>query len=96
MPVLNEYNFGGFLIFKGVRPFIDGRADMYGDKFLEDYAELIQPNRARIVQTLEQRGIQWVIVGASSSIRAVMEALSGWSLLYADKVAAVYSRTAAP
>ena len=41
MPVLNEYNFGGFLIFNGVRPFIDGRADMYGDKFLEDYAELI-------------------------------------------------------
>jgi hypothetical protein len=96
MPVLNEYNFGGFLIFNGVRPFIDGRADMYGDKFLEDYAELIQPNRARIAQTLEQRGIQWVIVGASSSIRAVMEALSGWSLLYADKVAAVYSRAAAP
>jgi hypothetical protein len=51
---------------------------------------------ARVVQTLEQRGIQRVIVGASPSIRAVMEALSGWSLLYADTVAAVYSRTAAP
>ncbi len=36
-PVLNEYNFGGFLIFNGVRPFIDGRADMYGDKFLDEY-----------------------------------------------------------
>ncbi len=95
-PVFNEYNFGGFLIFHGVRPFIDGRADMYGDKFLAEYVELIHPNRERVVQTLEQRGIQWVFVDAASPIWAVMETLPGWRLLFADKVAAVYSRTAAP
>ena len=93
-PVLNEYNFGGFLIFYGVRPFIDGRADMYGDRFVGDYAELMHPSRERIVQAIEQRGIQWAMLDAGSPARAVMETLAGWRLLYADKVAAVYTRTA--
>ncbi len=35
-PVLNDYDFGGYLIFQGVRPYIDGRADMYGDAFVAD------------------------------------------------------------
>ncbi len=33
-PVLNAYGFGGYLIWSGVRPFIDGRADMYGGAML--------------------------------------------------------------
>ncbi len=94
-PVLNEYNFGGFLIFHGVRPFIDGRAELYGDKFLAEYAELVRPNRERIVQTLEQRGIQWAILNAASPAKTAMEALPGWRLLYADKIAAIYARAAA-
>ena len=34
MPVLNNYDFGGYLIFFGVKVFVDGRTDMYGDAFL--------------------------------------------------------------
>ncbi len=33
-PVLNAYAVGGDLIFQGLRPFIDSRADLYGDAFL--------------------------------------------------------------
>ena len=33
-PVLNGYDFGGYLIGSNVRPFIDGRTDMYGDDFM--------------------------------------------------------------
>ena len=36
-PVFNEYAFGGYLIFKGVKPYVDGRADMYGDAFVQEY-----------------------------------------------------------
>ena len=32
-PVYNEYSQGGPLVMLGVRPYIDGRADMYGDDF---------------------------------------------------------------
>ena len=30
-PILNDYGFGGYLAFAGVPPFIDGRAELYGD-----------------------------------------------------------------
>ena len=36
-PVLNELGFGGLLIYSGVKPFIDGRTDMYGDPFFFRY-----------------------------------------------------------
>ncbi len=44
-PVLNAYAFGGYLIFNGVKPFIDSRADLYGDKFLDTYAAIIRPDK---------------------------------------------------
>ncbi len=33
-PVLNGYAFGGYLMFEGVKPYVDARADMFGDAFL--------------------------------------------------------------
>jgi len=39
-PVFNEYSFGGPLILAGIRPYIDGRADMYGDAFVADYTTI--------------------------------------------------------
>src|SRR6266851_3894273 len=35
-PVFNEYRFGGYLIFAGIEPFIDGRY-FYGDAFIKRY-----------------------------------------------------------
>src|SRR4029078_3778643 len=31
--ILNDYNFGGYLDFVGISPFIDGRAELYGERF---------------------------------------------------------------
>src|SRR5439155_10979319 len=36
-PVLNSEGFGGYLIFRGVAPFIDGRAELYGNAFRDRY-----------------------------------------------------------
>ena len=59
-PVLNDYAFGGYLIFEGVRPFIDGRADLYGDAFLARYAQtLIRPDAVVLDQTLRDDHIAW-------------------------------------
>jgi len=33
-PILNEYAFGGYLEFMGVAPFIDGRGELYGARYL--------------------------------------------------------------
>jgi len=46
-PVLNNYNFGGFLIFSGVPVFIDGRADLYGDDFIRGYGGIMGGGKRR-------------------------------------------------
>ena len=35
--VFNDYDFGGYLVANGVAPFIDGRAELYGEKFFIDH-----------------------------------------------------------
>jgi len=40
-PILNHYSFGGYFIWKlypQYRVFTDGRADVYGDEFMNDFA----------------------------------------------------------
>lgn len=43
-PVLNDYDFGGYLIFAGVAPFIDGRTELYGEKFFVRYIRAVTLN----------------------------------------------------
>ena len=85
-PVLNDYAFGGYLIFKGVRPFIDSRADLYGDAFLDDYAAMMRPDSALLSRALSDRGVAWTILAAGSPAVAAMDAL-GWRRLFADGTA---------
>jgi hypothetical protein len=91
-PVLNDYGFGGFLIFSGVRPFIDGRADMYGDRFLADYVAALKPDPAAFQALVERYGVRWIILGAGSPALGMIDALPQWHRLYADGTAVVYLR----
>jgi len=91
-PVLNDYAFGGYLIFEGVRPFIDSRAELYGEGPLETYAALVKPERAALRTTLRRYDIRWSILGATSPMVAELDATPGWRRLYADRYAVVQFR----
>ena len=41
-PVLNGYSMGGPLILSGIRPYIDGRGDMYGDDLVLGFARIMR------------------------------------------------------
>src|SRR5262249_21717587 len=60
-PVLNEYGLGGQLMFQGVRPFIDSRADLHGDEFLTRYRRITGPDRAALELALSEFAIGWTI-----------------------------------
>jgi hypothetical protein len=92
-PVFNAYNFGGYLIFKGVKPFIDGRADMYGDAFVKRYAAINGGDPVAVDAALKQYGIAWTITQPREGIVAVLEKRPGWKRIYADKFAVVLART---
>jgi hypothetical protein len=89
-PVFNDYEFGGYLIFSGIAPFIDGRADMYGDAFLRRYAEV-----AALPDMLDQYRIVWTLLERHDPRVALLDRLPDWQRIYGDDVAVVHRRSAA-
>jgi len=90
-PVFNDYGFGGYLIFKGIRPFVDGRADLYGDEFLaRNLAAEESPDAFRAIAAAY--GIRWALLRTGSPAAGFLATLAGWRLLYSDPVAVVYVR----
>ena len=92
-PVFNAYNFGGYLIFKGVKPFIDGRADMYGDAFVKRYTLINNGDAAAVEAALKQYGVVWTITQPKEGVVKVLEGRPGWKRIYTDKYAVVMART---
>lgn len=95
-PVLNEYSFGGYLIYAGIPPFIDGRADMYGDEFMKTYFESINLTTSDGLQKLLQKyRIEWTLLPPDTAAVALLDQLPEWSRLHADKVVVVHVRNTA-
>ena len=90
-PVLNGYDFGGYLIFAGVRPYVDGRTDMYGDAFLANYDSMMSPNRKALTDALARWHIAWSILPPGPAAQ-MMDTLPGWQRLYSDGDAVVHIR----
>ncbi|MBZ0096884.1 MAG: hypothetical protein K8H75_16130 [Sulfuricella sp.] len=94
--VLNEYGFGGYLIYSGIAPFIDGRADMYGDDFLKEYIEAVSLKSADgLPKLLQKYRIEWTLMPPESAAVALLDHLQEWRRLYADKVAVVHVKKTA-
>lgn len=94
-PVLNDYGFGGYLIFAGVRPFIDSRAELYGEPALERYAALIRPDSKALAAAIRQYGIRWSILSPRSPMVAELDKLTGWHRVHSDAFAVVHIRDSA-
>jgi hypothetical protein len=92
-PVLNEYSFGGPLILAGIRPYIDGRADMYGDAFLKDYVEIVyEADQARFNRAVAKHGIRWTMLRPKSGLTQALDRSCEWRRLYADEVGVLHVR----
>ncbi len=94
-PVLNGYSFGGFLIFAHVRPFIDGRADMDGGRFLSLYSRLASGDVDVLEATLKRYDIGWTLFAPDSGAVGALDHMPGWIRLYSDAHAVVHVRNAA-
>ena len=93
-PVFNQYSLGGYLMFIGVRPFIDGRADMYGDAFMTNYGRIVtDQDIAALQQTFAKYGVVWTVFAPGHPFNAFLDELPGWRLLYQDKFAVVHVRS---
>lgn len=89
-PVLNDYAFGGYLIFNGVKTFIDSRADLFGDAFLRNYAAIISPDKSAFDSAVAKYHVRWAIFNPGSPALSLLASSPQWRRLYADKTAVVY------
>jgi len=91
-PVLNDYGFGGYLIFSGIPPFIDGRAELYGDEFFKRYIQAMLVESNELPQLLDQYGIAWTLIAPERPAVVLLDHLPNWRRLYADDIAIVHVR----
>lgn len=90
LPLLNDYAFGGYLIFSGIKPLIDSRADLHGDAFLKTYAKLKAGDGAALAHTLETHRIRWALLEPHTPLTTALSAMPGWQQIYSDNTAAVF------
>jgi hypothetical protein len=91
-PGLNGYAFGGYLIFEGVKPFVDGRADMFGDDFWRHYARVARGARGVMDAALARYDARWTMFAPDQGAVAAMDSMPGWRRIYADPHAVVHER----
>lgn len=89
--VFNDYDVGGYLIFAGIAPFIDGRLDMYGEPLLHRFNAL-----ADMPKLLADFDIGWTLFHPADPHVAELDRLPGWRRFHADDIAVVHVRTDSP
>lgn len=93
--VFNDYDFGGYLIANGVAPFIDGRTELYGEKFFVDHnaaSGLSEPEN--LFRLLEAYKIEATLMRTQSAATKLLDHIDGWQKVYADDIATIHVRKA--
>lgn len=93
---LQAYGFGGYLIFNGVRPFIDSRAEVYGDAFREAYGRLAAGDRVLFERETAARGWRWALVETDGPLASLLEHEPGWRRLFRDRYAVLFALSPRP
>jgi len=87
----NSYNWGGYLIWRGVPVFVDGRADVYGDDFLF-YYRLTFELQGNWQDPLNDFDVDYVIMERGSPLAVVLAQTDGWQEVYHDDLATIFTR----
>lgn len=71
-----------------MRPFIDGRSDMYGDAFSGDYFRADRFDRPLFRTLLQRYRVAWSILPPNSKLIPLLDE-AVWQRIYADRYAVV-------
>jgi hypothetical protein len=91
-PMFNDYTFGGPMILAGMRPYIDGRADMYGDAFVLNYSRIIDGDLGAFDAAVRHYGIRWTMLPNRSALNNALDRSPEWRRAYADRVGTIHVR----
>jgi hypothetical protein len=91
-PVYNSEAFGGYLLFRGVPSFIDGRVELYGDAFVTQDFQAENGNEPALTALFAQYRIGWTLLLPQAGAVGVLDRLPGWQRVYADDRAVIHRR----
>lgn len=96
----NEYNYGSYLIFRGIPVFIDSRADLYTPEFNGDpdrdiFTDFMKISTIRqyYEELFDKYGITDVLTAKSSTLNLLISKNSDYKVLYEDDNFIIYNRT---
>lgn len=93
-PLFNSYIFGGPLILAGIRPYIDGRAEIYGDAFVADYVDIAKGDMRPFNRAVQRYDIRWTMIAKSNKkLIDAIESSESWKRIYSDDAGVIDVRT---
>ena len=93
-PLLNHYDWGGYFIWKlypEYRVYIDGRADLYGDSFMDDFAASYHLSD-NWRHPMESWGIRTIVLPPDAPLVTALRSNPGWKQIYADSQVTVLTQ----
>ena len=93
--ILNDLPFAGYFISKGIPVFVDGRAELYGERFVMAYYRAMQLKDVNVLlDLLKRHDIDATVLMPETPAVSFLDHASGWQRIYADGHAVVHMRTA--
>ena len=93
-PILNHYNWGGYFIWKlypHYQVFMDGRADVYGDRLMDEFAATYYLTDDWGLP-LQRWGIRTVILPPDAPLITALKSGNDWKQIYADPETVILTR----
>jgi hypothetical protein len=91
--VLNDYSFGGYLVFAGIPTFIDGRSELYGGQFIVRYNRALSlADLGDFLKLLDEYKLDATLLAPDTPAIALLDRLPDWHRVYSDDVAVVHKR----
>ncbi|MCC7175585.1 MAG: hypothetical protein IT159_10345 [Bryobacterales bacterium] len=95
--IFTDDEWGDYLIYRlypRTRVFVDGRFDLYGEKFTETYLDLLNAKYGW-ERTLAGYGVNTVLLRINTPLTAALKESSRWRTVYDDGIAIVFRNEAA-
>jgi hypothetical protein len=93
-PIYNDYGWGGYLIWKlspDYRVYVDGRADVYGDAFIEEFLAT-HAGETKWQESLNKHGVRTVLIKPDVALASLLRQEQGWQKIFEDQQAIIFTR----
>jgi hypothetical protein len=95
-PIMNHYDWGGYFIWKlypEYKVYIDGRADIYGDAFMDEFASAYYVKGESWRVPLQKWRLQTIALPPDAPLITALSTEPGWERVFSDRLAVVLTRS---